>query len=117
VLSGHDGSGLDADATRLKGLRKKKEEERALEEVIRRDGGKTPAARILKLGAAHLKARKAGGTNTTQDDNSEEQLDVVDEGPKKAYSVDLVKSIGYDPSRRSGNTVRPKEGDGVRQVR
>ncbi|KAB5593734.1 Tetracycline resistance protein [Ceratobasidium theobromae] len=113
VLSGHDRGGFDADATRLKGLRKKKEEEWALEEVIRRDGGKTPAAQILKLGAAHLKARKAGAN---LDDGPVEQLDTASEAPRKVYSAELVKSIGYDPSRRAGNTGRPKENDGVRQL-
>jgi hypothetical protein len=103
-----------ADVTRLKGLRKKKEEERALEEVLRRDGGKTAAAKVLRLGAAHLKAKKGGGAGEVE---LQEEMEVENEAPKKVYSAELVKSIGYDPSKRSGNAGRPKEGDGVRQVR
>ncbi|KAG9098920.1 hypothetical protein FRC07_010574, partial [Ceratobasidium sp. 392] len=107
--------GPDAsDVTRLKGLKKKKEEERALEEVLRRDGGKTAAANILRLGAAHLKAKKAGAAGKALDVSQE--MEATSEGPKMAYSAELVKSIGYDPSKRSGNAGRPKEGDGVRQL-
>ncbi|KAF8602193.1 hypothetical protein BDV93DRAFT_509439 [Ceratobasidium sp. AG-I] len=117
VLSGAGSGGPDADTTRLKGLRKKKEEERALEEVIKRDGGKTAAAKVLRLGAAHLKARIGGaGEDASGKSDGEEEMDVVNEAPKKAYSAALVKSIGYDPSKRSGNAGRPKEGDGARQL-
>lgn len=63
-----------------------------------------------------MKARKANGANAPEDDSHAEQLDIADEAPKKAYSADLVKSIGYDPSRRSGNAGRPKEGEGARQL-
>ncbi|CAE6453789.1 unnamed protein product [Rhizoctonia solani] len=115
VFSGHD-SGFNADTTRLKRLNKRKQEEMALEEVIRRDGGKTPAARILKMGAAHLKSLKSGGTSTSGNEGLDEQLDTVEEGSKKVYSADLVKSIGFDPSRRSSNNGKPKEGEGMRQL-
>lgn len=117
VLSAAGSGGPSADATRLKGLRKKKEEERALEDVIKRDGGKTAAAKVLKLGAAHLKARAGGeGGESSGKSGGEEDMDVVNEAPKKTYSAALVKSIGYDPSKRAGNAGRPKEGDGARQV-
>ncbi|CAE6432286.1 unnamed protein product [Rhizoctonia solani] len=116
VFSGFDAGGFNADTTRLKQVNKRKEEELALEEVIRRDGGKTPAAQILKKGAAHLKSVKSTGASTLADDGPEEQLSIADEGPKKVYSADLVKSIGFDPSRRSANNGRPKEGEGMRQL-
>ncbi|CAE6536636.1 unnamed protein product [Rhizoctonia solani] len=116
VFSGLDSGGFDSDTTRLKRLKKKKEEELALEEVIRKDGGKTPAAQILKKGAAHLKSLKSTSASTSKEDSPDEQLDTVDEAPKKVYSADLVKSIGFDPSRRSANNGRPKEGEGMRQL-
>ncbi|KAJ1306564.1 hypothetical protein OPQ81_007565 [Rhizoctonia solani] len=116
VFSGFDSGGFDADTTRLKRLKKKKEEELALEEVIRRDGGKTPAAQILKAGAAHLKSLKSTGASTSANDEPDGQFGTVNEAPKKVYSADLVKSIGFDPSRRSANNGRPKEGEGMRQL-
>ncbi|CAE6412801.1 unnamed protein product [Rhizoctonia solani] len=116
VFSGFDSGGFNSDTTRLKQLNKRKEEELALEEVIRRDGGKTPAAQILKMGAAHLKSLKSSGAGSSANDASDEQLDTANEGPKKVYSADLVKSIGFDPSRRSANNGRPKEGEGMRQL-
>ncbi|KAF8705195.1 Primase zinc finger, partial [Rhizoctonia solani] len=116
VFSGFDMGGIDADAARLKGLRKKKEEELAIEEIIRKDGGKTPAARILKMGAAHLKSLDSTSTSASTSDVPDDQLGEANETPRKVYSADLVKSIGFDPSRRSGNNGRPKEGGGVRQV-
>ncbi|KAH7335529.1 hypothetical protein B0J17DRAFT_670528 [Rhizoctonia solani] len=115
VFSGHD-TGFNADTTRLKRLNKRKQEEMALEEVIRRDGGKTPAARILKMGAAHLKSLKSGDASTSANDGPDEQLGTVEEGAKKVYSATLVKSIGFDPSRRSSNNGKPKEGEGMRQL-
>ncbi|KAG9102408.1 hypothetical protein FRC06_002025 [Ceratobasidium sp. 370] len=118
IVDGHvlpGSGGPDAsDMSRLKTLRKKKEEERALEEVLRRDGGKTAAANILRLGAAHLKAKKAGAAGTEVD--VQQEPEVTNDAPKKAYSAELVKSIGYDPSKRAGNPGRPKEGDGARQL-
>ncbi|EUC55690.1 Cdc23 protein, partial [Rhizoctonia solani AG-3 Rhs1AP] len=116
VFSGFDSGGFNADTTRLKQLNKRKEEEMALEEVIRKDGGKTPAAQILKMGAAHLKSLKSTGANTSANDGSDEQLNAANEAPKKVYSANLVKSIGFDPSRRSSNNGRPKEGEGMRQL-
>ncbi|KAG8743855.1 hypothetical protein FRC10_011323 [Ceratobasidium sp. 414] len=118
IVDGHvlpGSGGTDAsDVSRLKSLRKKKEEERALEDVLRRDGGKTAAANILRLGVAHLKAKKAGAAGKEVD--VQQESEVANDAPKKAYSAELVKSIGYDPSKRSGNAGRPKEGDGVRQL-
>ncbi|KAG8707048.1 hypothetical protein FRC08_000728 [Ceratobasidium sp. 394] len=118
IVDGHvlpGSGGPDAsDVSRLKSLRKKKEEERALEDVLRRDGGKTAAATILRLGVAHLKAKKAGAAGKEADVLQEPE--VANDAPKKAYSAELVKSIGYDPSKRAGNAGRPKEGDGVRQL-
>ncbi|CAE6468769.1 unnamed protein product [Rhizoctonia solani] len=116
VFSGLDTGGIDADTARLKGLRKKKEEELAIEEIIRKDGGKTPAAQILKMGAAHLKSLKSTNAGASTSDTPDEQLGAADEAPKKVYSADLVKSIGFDPSRRSGNSGRPKEGEGMRKL-
>jgi hypothetical protein len=116
VFSGFDTGGIDADAARLKGLRKKKEEELAIEEIIRKDGGKTPAAQILKKGAAHLKSLNSTGAGTSTSDAPDDQLGTAEEAPKKVYSANLVKSIGFDPSRHSGNSGRPKEGEGMRKV-
>ncbi|CAE6512535.1 unnamed protein product [Rhizoctonia solani] len=116
VFSGFDSGGFNADTTRLKQVNKRQEEEMALEELIRRDGGKTPAAQILKKGAAHLKSLKSTGASTSANDGPDEQPNTADEGAKKVYSADLVKSIGFDPSRRSANNGRPKEGEGMRQL-
>ncbi|KDN49640.1 hypothetical protein RSAG8_01705, partial [Rhizoctonia solani AG-8 WAC10335] len=116
VFSGFDSGGFNADTTRLKQVNKRQEEEMALEELIRRDGGKTPAAQILKKGAAHLKSLKSTGASTSANDGPDEQPSTADEGAKKVYSADLVKSIGFDPSRRSANNGRPKEGEGMRQL-
>ncbi|CAE6461721.1 unnamed protein product [Rhizoctonia solani] len=116
VFSGFDTGGIDADAARLKGLRKKKEEELAIEEIIRKDGGKTPAAQILKKGAAHLKSLNSTGAGTSTSNAPDDQLGTAEEAPKKVYSANLVKSIGFDPSRHSGNSGRPKEGEGMRKL-
>ncbi|KAG8700437.1 hypothetical protein FRC09_005956 [Ceratobasidium sp. 395] len=117
IVDGHvlpSSGGPDAsDVTRLKGLRKKKEEERALEDVIKRDGGKTAATNILRMGVSHLKAKKAGAAGK---EAVGQEVEATSEGPKMAYSAELVKCIGYDPSKRAGNSGRPKEGDGVRQL-
>ncbi|QRV85370.1 tetracycline resistance protein from transposon [Ceratobasidium sp. AG-Ba] len=119
VVDGHvlpAAGGPDAsDVTRLKALKKKKQEELALEEILRRDGGKTAAANILKMGVAHLKAKKKGGA-IAKEAEAPPEVESANDAPKKVYSAELVKSIGYDPSKRAGNAGRPKEGDGARQL-